>query len=175
MLARITEGNEVAEYRDIDISEIPAHKRWLWRPVEVQGSGPLETVSVEPTKVVITRRTPEASQASVTAERTRRLALGFNYNFGDNRGTHHIGTTEQDMKGWDEVTAACQAAIALGQSDMNFSLVTNTGPVVVTASEWQQILLYAAQQRQPIWAASFALQAQEIIPADFAADGHWPG
>lgn len=42
--------------------------------------------------------------ADVVAERERRLALGFDYDVGDGRGVHHIGTTPDDMRKWmDEV------------------------------------------------------------------------
>jgi hypothetical protein len=46
---------------------------------------------------------PVVTVADVVAERARRLALGFLYDFGDARGVHHIGTTLDDMNGWDEV------------------------------------------------------------------------
>jgi hypothetical protein len=116
---------------------------------------------------------PPPSIDDVTAERSRRMALGFDYDFADARGIHHIGTTDADMKGWDEVTTAAQAAIALGQATMTLNIVTNTGPVVVTALEWQQALLAASAARQPLWAASFALEATIPIPSDFKDDRYW--
>lgn len=109
----------------------------------------------------------------VVAERERRLGLGFDYDFGDARGTHRIGTTEADMKGWTEVSTASQAAINLGQPTAPIALVTDTGPVTVTAQEWQAILLTAAQVRQPIWAASFLISAMNPIPADYTNDQYW--
>jgi len=111
--------------------------------------------------------------ADVITERERRLSLGFDYDFGDSRGVHRIGTTDQDMKGWDEVSKASQAAIALGFPSAPIGIVTNTGPTTVTALEWQQILLAASQARQPIWAASFALQAMNPIPSDYTSDAYW--
>ena len=110
---------------------------------------------------------------AVVAERKRRLGLGFAYDFGDARGVHQIGTTEQDMVGWNEVSAAAQAAMALGAPTTPIDIVTDTGPATVTAAEWQAILLMAAQVRQPIWAASFALQAMSLIPADYADNAYW--
>lgn len=101
------------------------------------------------------------------------LSLGFDYDFGDDRGTHRIGTTEADMIGWDEVAKGSQAAINLGAPETVINIVTDTGPVTVTALEFQAILSAATLHRQPIWAASFALQAIEPIPADFADDSHW--
>lgn len=132
--------------------------------------GSTNATSVQSDKVVTTFVVmPEA----VITERERRLSLGFQYDFGDARGVHRIGTSTQDMKGWSEVTMASQVAIALSQPSATMAIVTDTGPVSVTAMEWQQILLAATQFRQPIWAASFALQAMSPIPADYASDGYW--
>lgn len=110
----------------------------------------------------------------VIAERARRLAAGFDYDFGDARGVHRIGTTEEDLRGWDEVSKGSSAAVALGMADSPIQIVTDTGPVTITAIEWQMILLAAAAARQPIWAASFALQMADPIPSDFADDSYWP-
>jgi hypothetical protein len=116
---------------------------------------------------------PPPLAADVIAERARRLAAGFDYDFGDARGVHRIGTTEADMTGWDEVAKGAQAAISLGQPDFAINLVTDTGPVTVTALEFQEIIAAASAQRQPIWAASFALQSLDPIPADYADDSYW--
>jgi len=110
----------------------------------------------------------------VGRERERRLQLGFAYDFGDARGVHQIGTTYSDMAGWDEVTSVAQAAINAGLSGMEIAIVTDIGPVTVTALEWQSILLAAGAARQPVWAASFAIQALDPIPADYADDARWP-
>lgn len=116
---------------------------------------------------------PIATAADIVAERTRRLELGFDYDFGDARGVHHIGTTAADMEGWDEVAKASQAAINLGAPSTPITIVTDTGPVAVTALEFQQILAAATAHRQPIWAASFVLQAMSQIPADYADGSYW--
>lgn len=108
----------------------------------------------------------------IVEERTRRLELGFNYTFDDNRGTHKIGTTEQDLKGWDEVTKAAIAINYLNLPD-TLNIVTDTGPVTITAIEWMEILNKATQIRQPIWAASFLLQTMESIPVDYTDDKWW--
>jgi hypothetical protein len=118
-------------------------------------------------------RGPVASVDDVIAERVRRLALGFDFAFGDDRGTHHVGTSPSDMIGWDEVSKLAGALVALGDNSTKITIVTDTGPAEVTALEWQAILVAAAQFRQPIWAASFALQAMNPIPRDYAAHGYW--
>lgn len=109
----------------------------------------------------------------VVVERERRLSLGFDYDFGDGRGVHRIGTSSHDMKGWDEVTKAANAMLALGDQSTT-TIVTETGSVQVTAIEWQRVLLAASAFRQPIWQASFALQAADPIPNDVTANELWP-
>lgn len=116
---------------------------------------------------------PPATTDNVILERERRLALGFDYNFGDSRGTHRIGTAPQDMNGWDEVSKVASAMVVLGQPTATISITTNTGSVTVTAMEWQQILIAAAQFRRPIWTKSFQLEAMSPIPADYTNDSYW--
>lgn len=142
-----------------------------WRLVHRVGKyGSPPGVEFDGNQVVVTI---PVSSSMIVAERTRRLASGFDYNFQDARGAHRIGTSEEDMKGWSEVTMASQAAMALGMQDAPINIVTNTGPVTVTAREWQTILLAATNFRQPIWAASFALQGMSPIPADYTNDSYW--
>ncbi|WP_299473390.1 hypothetical protein [uncultured Roseibium sp.] len=113
------------------------------------------------------------TQEDVRVERDRRLALGFDYDFADARGTHTFAMTESDMIGWDEVTKGAQVAINLGRHGDPFNIVTETGAATVTANEWQQILVAMTTLRQVIWQASFALQAMDAIPSDYADDSHW--
>lgn len=117
---------------------------------------------------------PVPSEEMVINERERRLALGFDYDFTGDRGVHRIGTTERDLKGWDEVTKVAQAALLLGLPNQEIEITTDTGPVTVTAQEWQHVLLAAAAVRQPIFKASFDLQAMDPIPLDFHDDAYWP-
>lgn len=111
--------------------------------------------------------------ADVETERARRLALGFDYDFADARGIHRIGTTDEDMEGWDEVTSWANAMLALGNTTTTLTIVTDTGPADVTAQEWQSVLAAAAAFRQPIWGVSFQLAAMDPIPDDYAADKYW--
>lgn len=110
---------------------------------------------------------PAPTVERIIAERNRRLAEGFDHDFGDSRGQHRFATTEADMKGWDEVTKAAAAYMAAGQPDMSIFVVTETGPVTVTALDWQSVLISAHDFRQPIWIGSFNLQEMEPIPQDF--------
>lgn len=116
---------------------------------------------------------PLVTIANVVAERDRRLSLGFDFDFGDERGVHHIGTTPDDMIGWNAVTVAANAIIATRMRPAAIDILTETGPATVTAMEWQQVLLAATAAQQPIWHASFALSAMSPIPANFRNDAHW--
>jgi len=122
---------------------------------------------------VVAFLSPPPVAADVISERDRRLALGFDYDFGDVRGVHHIATTSEDMKGWDEVSKLASAAINAGLPNIEITILTNTGPAAVTAAEWQQVLIASAAHRQPIWQASFVLQAMNPIPANYADDAYW--
>lgn len=114
-----------------------------------------------------------ADISDIAAERERRMALGFTFDFGDERGMHHIGTTAADMAGWSDVTTWAQAKIALGESSGVLQILTDTGPVTVTALEWQRIIVAATAFRQPLWAKSFVLMALDPIPANYASDSWW--
>lgn len=170
-IARVVDG-AIAEIRhDINLEDVPPHKATAWKPVVYEGIGPHEERIVEADQVRIIR-TPSVDD--VVAERTRRLALGFDYTFGDDRGTHRIGTTEADMKGWDEVSKYAGALIDAGQLNTQIAIATDTGPCVVTPAEWRAVEIASAAFRQPLWAASFALLAlAPNIPADYANDSHW--
>ena len=114
---------------------------------------------------------PDAND--VISERRRRLSVGLDYDFGDARGTHHIGTSDDDMRGWREVTDYANALIDIGNTTTTINIVTDTGPASVTAPEWQAVILAAAQWRQAIWARSFELQAMSPIPSNYADDSRW--
>ena len=126
------------------------------------------TVVVDPDKVVVqTTPTPEM----IVAERVRRLGLGFNYDFGDVRGVHRIGTSPADMIGWGEVSTYAGALLDSGDVTTQIAIVTDTGPCHVTAPEWRAIEIAAAVFRQPIWARSFVLSA--LLPTDYTSDAQW--
>lgn len=120
--------------------------------------------------------TPAATAEAVGRERDRRLALGFDYDFGDDRGMHHFATTEADMRGWDRVTKLKDVMLQGGDTTSKITIATATGITEVTAPEWNAILLYAGVNfEQPLWQASFALQAMNPIPADYATNpAYWP-
>lgn len=133
----------------------------------VEGEGVYSLVSwVRP-------REPEELLAAIETERSRRLAAGFDYNFKDARGVHRIGTTEADERGWDKVTKLASAMILSGNPGGKIQVVTETGPVEVTAVEWQEILIAAGAFQQPIYALSFALQTMTPIPQDVENPSYW--
>lgn len=143
------------------------------------GSGSVATLSdpvfdaqADTVTVTKTLSNPTPTIALVQKECARRLALGFNYDFEDARGVHTIATTDKDMEGWREVTDLANARIATSDTTA-ITIATETGVCQVTPTEWMDVLKAAAAFRQPIWAYSFVLQAQDPIPADYTDDSHW--
>lgn len=119
---------------------------------------------------------PAPTADDVIRERSRRLALGFDYDFGL-QGTpsiQHIGTTDQDMQGWGEVTTWANAQIALNNTTSTVTILTDNGQATVTAVQWMNVVNAASAFRQPIWQASFVLQGMSPIPADYQDDKWWP-
>ena len=110
----------------------------------------------------------------VVAEREGRMALGFDYDFGDERGVHRIGTTEADLRSWDKLSKMASAAIALDMPDTPLGVTTDTGPTLLTAMEWQQVLLAWGLAHQPLFQASFDLQALQPFSVDHTDDQFWP-
>lgn len=165
------DGNRVIERREL--TSIPPHKSYLWKPVVIEGEGSQEQVIIEPERVRLVMSVPPVTVEQVADERDRRLALGFDYNFGDARGVHRIGTTRRDLEGWSEVSTYAGALIDSGDLTTQIAIATDTGPCLVTAPEWRAIEIASAAYRQPLWAKSFALMAQTPIPADYTHDRHW--
>lgn len=144
----------------------------------VSGVGEVDMTDEEESAFLAQRVIDEASSVTMTdleAERTRRLAAGFDFDFGDGRGVHHIGTSAADMVGWQEVTMLASAYLATGDADGRIAIATESGAATITALEWQRILIAAAAFRQPIWKASFIVAAKRPIPADFRKDKYWKG
>ena len=112
----------------------------------------------------------------IGVERDRRLGLGFDYDFKDDRGVHHLNTTAEDMKGWDVVTKLKDALFQKGDATTTIAISTATGEVSVTGPEWNDILLFAAANfEQPLWQASFVLEKMSPIPSDYATNAaYWP-
>lgn len=117
---------------------------------------------------------PAPPSLAVEAERDRRLAAAsFDYDFEDGRGVHTIGTDEKDMRAWMmEVMTIAQARLALSDTTP-IDIVTNTGPVSVSPSEWMDIINTGAAGRQAIWQYYFALIAMDPIPSDYQDDQYW--
>lgn len=140
----------------------------------IDWTGQQQQADVDAAAAAIAAFDPDAATVDdIVMERKRRLALGFAYDFGDARGVHHIGTTLADMEGWRDVIDYANALVDLGDVTTQIAIVTDTGPAAVTAPEWQAVMLQAAQVRQLLWAKSFALQAMNPIPTNYADDSYW--
>mgnify|MGYP003109297277 CR=1 FL=1 len=180
MLARMANG-AVDAFLDMTIDEVPPHKRDYHLPVIDEGDGPTLNIIIEADRVRRVRSQPSPTVNHIIAERSRRLQLGFDYDFGmmedgvtpDPRGIHTIGTTEADWVGWNEVINLANALIDVGDTESTIDIVTDTGPASVTAPEWQAIMLAGAADRQVIWAKSFELQTMDPIPENFEDDSFW--
>lgn len=66
MLARVENG-AVIETRNITLTDVPEHKRFLWRPVVYEGEGPNSETIIEPDQVRVIRSTPPLTQADFAA------------------------------------------------------------------------------------------------------------
>jgi len=145
--------------------------QWSLRGDEYEGLEWLDQLQAKPTEQEIAALLPKPTVSKIAAERERRLALGFDYNFGDARGAHRIGTKPADMVGWSEVSTYAGALLDSGDTTTTIAIVTDTGPCDVTAPEWRAIEIAAASFRQPIWAQSFVLMA--TLPTDYTNNAHW--
>jgi hypothetical protein len=74
MLARI-DNNAVAEIRNLQLDDVPEHKRSIWRPVVYEGEGPNTETIIEANQVRIVRSTPAPTAADVRAEAQRRIVI----------------------------------------------------------------------------------------------------
>lgn len=116
------------------------------------------------------------SPSDVVAEQRRRLALGYDFDFGDARGVHHIATTEKDMQDWQEVTSWANARTARGDKVSTITIATASGLAEITAPEWWSIVDAGTAARQPIFQGAFWLLAQDPVPPDYATnDAYWGG
>lgn len=107
------------------------------------------------------RFTSEHLRELVICNRERRLAMGFDYDFGDARACigspRAIRTCAAGMRS----PKVANAMLALGDISSSIGIVTEAEPVEVAAFEWQHVLVAAGTFCQPIWTASFALQAMD--------------
>ena len=181
IVAILSEGlDAIEEYRDLGPVPVAVKADRCWPVIDVKPElldGQYHGEPIATLEAGFVRRTYPVVDLTVdiddlNAERDSRLALGFDYDFGDDRGVHHIDTTPVDMIGWDEVSKLASALLAHGQSTP-ITIATGTGVTQVTPLEWQMVMLAAAAYRQPIWGASFMIAAMNPIPFDFTNDAYW--
>lgn len=144
----------------------------------VDGAWALEPVPADPEPEIIPPTTDDLI-AALRAEKNRRLAVGFAYDFGDARGVHQFGTTRLDMEGWDQVTKLADAFRTRGMGSETIGIDTDTGRTTVTADEWPDVLIASGAAFQPVWQASFdieeAIKAGEITDVDGVLNAvEWP-
>lgn len=66
-IARV-DGNAVVELRELSISDVPEHKRALWRPVVIEGDGSIENRIVEADRVRLVRTYPADIKEQIKAQ-----------------------------------------------------------------------------------------------------------
>ena len=67
MLALVRD-DQLIEKRDIALKDIPPHKQYLWRPIVIEGDGPIETTIIEADRVRIVRDKPPPPPLPTKAE-----------------------------------------------------------------------------------------------------------
>lgn len=145
----------------------------------------------DPEGKVITPPTPYLKENPYTQAELRKeiikkrkllQGVGFDFDFRtipggnpeDPRGIHHIGTTKEDLEGWDEVTKFASLMQSLGQQNTEIAIDTDTGPTTIQAWEWTFVLLASGQFRQPLWARASELSYLDPIPQDVVSnDAYW--
>lgn len=134
-----------------------------------------ETEKIENGKAVpFLNRDRDTLLSEIVRQRKIRLAVGFDYDFGDDRGIHRIGTTDEDMISWNEVNTWAFKEVARGRGSVSTkTILSDTGSAVVTASEWLDILDAVEAFRQPLFTASFSLQSMDPIPQDVDNEAYW--
>lgn len=170
------ENDQVIERRTID--DMPPHKAHLWRPVVIEGDGPMSHTVIEADRVRIVHFVPAPTAADVSAERDRRLRqvtfAGHAFDFCDGRSDINIAGAG---------TLALAAIIAGAQvgnlrwagMDRDFTWVAADNAAV--PMDAQTCLSFA--QAAAVWKArhihaSRAIKDLPEIPADYADDARWP-
>lgn len=94
----------------------------------------------------------------VEKRRKAKTSIGYNYDFGDARGVHTIGTTVKDRDGWDEVWRLSDSLIKKNQGTATLKIRTDTGETTITASEWPDIQAAGTLYFQPVYDASWTIK-----------------
>lgn len=109
----------------------------------------------------------------VYRERDRRLALGYDFDFGDARGVHHFATDDENMKGWNKVTDWAGLQLIVGNTLDWVELDTDTGQVAVVPVEWVAIFQAMTTWQQTLYSAAPTIAAMTPIPGDYTDDARW--
>jgi len=176
-IARIVNGS-VAEFRDLQLSDVPPHKQALWRPVIIEGSGPSEQIIVEAEQV---RRvhswTTAQKQAAITAERDRRLLLfPFGGKLFDFNETSRIDVAGAGSLAQGAIIAGAQPGnLRWADDDTDFRwIAADNSSVTMDAQTMFAFAQAAARWRADHIYAARALKDADPIPENYTDDSHWP-
>lgn len=73
-IARV-DGGQIIEFKELDLVDVPEHKRWLWMAVEYVGEGPIENLVMDNGKITITRTQPPPTVPQTVTRLQARLAM----------------------------------------------------------------------------------------------------
>jgi len=168
-----TENNRIAKFAEFETAEEATDHvaKFGGRVLDNTVGTRLEDLYIGDDTVTVVPR--EAGTEDVRMEAHHRLEAGFDYDFGDARGVHRIGTTEADLRGWDEVSTYAFALALTGDMTTLITIETDTGTTQVTSLEWLDVLKAAAAIRQNIWNKSFEMQKAKSRPSNVEDDKHW--
>ena len=62
--------DKILDRRNLDIDQIPEHKRYLWRPMVDEGEGPIKTEIIEPDRVRVVRSKRPPNNDDINRERS---------------------------------------------------------------------------------------------------------
>lgn len=108
-IARIENG-AVVERRDLQLSDVPEHKRGAWKPVVYLGDGPTETTLVESDRVSVTRSYTAPQIAALKSS----LSLQVDLDAGEQRQRYMSRGAGIEMT-YQEKHAQARAVIAMGE------------------------------------------------------------
>lgn len=150
MLARV-ENNAILEMRNIEMSDVPEHKRAIWRPVVYEGSGSLTEAIIEPTQVRIVRSVPAPTSNDVRAEAQRRIIA---------------------LVGAPDLTGCLIKQLNANMRANELNDFRHSRELTTDEAAEAEALRGLADQIKAIRAASNVLEPNP--PPDYALDSHWP-
>ncbi|NBW16829.1 MAG: hypothetical protein EBR82_53520 [Caulobacteraceae bacterium] len=157
MPAALIRDGSIAEIRPIEFTDIPEHKRHIWRPVVYEGEGPNVTSVVEADRVRVMRSYPpldqlKAEQKALVDAEAERQRLRY--------------ITGGATKAMEYLEAKDQAVAVLQMGEASANALANNGvaefPVLAASVPVEAPTLYAAAQLVSARYEAYASKAGQI-------------